>query len=108
MSGSDARIMFSTVPSMDEAEKIAAALLDARKAACVNVVPGIRSHYRWRGKVEHDDELLLIIKTRAAALGDAERILKENHSYETPEVVAVEAAGGSADYLKWIDDEVEA
>ena len=97
-----ALICFCTCPDADSAERIATALVDERLAACVNVLPGVTSIYRWQGAVERAGETLLLAKTtreRLAALG--ERIVAL-HPYELPEVLAVEATGGLPAYLDWI------
>jgi periplasmic divalent cation tolerance protein len=96
------RVVLVTAPDRDAAGRIARALVEERLAACVNAVPGVRSTYRWQGAVQEDDEVLLVIKTRAdrvAALADRVRAL---HPYDLPEVLALPAAGGSADYLGWV------
>jgi periplasmic divalent cation tolerance protein len=88
-----------------EAEGLARALVDEGLAACVNLIPGIRSFYRWEGQVQDDDEVLLVIKTgsvRREAL--AERV-RELHSYDLPEVLALPAVGGSRRYLDWVREE---
>lgn len=94
-----------TCPDAETARRIADALVGERLAACVNLLPGIASTYRWQGKVAHADEVLLVAKTvrdRFEAL--SARVL-ELHPYELPEVVAVELAGGLPAYLAWIADE---
>ena len=100
-------VVLSTASSLQEAEKIAKVLLDARKAACVNIVPRILSRYWWQGKIEHDEETLLIIKTKTGALDEITTLIKQNHSYDTPEVIALPITGGSEHYLEWLDTEVE-
>ena len=86
----------------DQALPIAAALVERELVACVNVVAGVQSVYRWKGAVEHDEESLLVIKTTRAALAALDAALRELHPYETFELVALDVAGGSADYLDWI------
>ncbi|HLG16626.1 MAG TPA: divalent-cation tolerance protein CutA [Blastocatellia bacterium] len=95
-------IILVTVPSRDEGARIADALVSERLAACVNIVPGIESVYRWEGKVQRDQELLLIIKTAARRYDEVERRVKELHSYTTAEVIACDIKYGSEDYLKWV------
>lgn len=99
-------ILFSTCGSAEEAGRVARHLVESRVAACVNVVPGVRSIYRWKDAVEDAQEWLLVIKTQAGRLGDVQAALGEMHSYEVPELVAVPVTGGSADYLHWIDEQV--
>lgn len=86
----------------DEAATLAEALVARELVACVNIVAGVRSVYRWKGELEHDDEALLVIKTTRAALSAVEGALRELHPYETFELVALDVAGGAADYLDWI------
>jgi periplasmic divalent cation tolerance protein len=101
---SDSLILFVTVPNRDDAARIAEALVAERLAACVNIVPGIESIYRWEGKVARDQELLLIIKTTSERYAEVERRVKELHSYTTPEVIAMKIERGSYEYLKWLQD----
>ena len=100
-------VVLSTAASIEEAEKITLALLEARKVACVNIVPEVLSRYWWQGKITKDKEVLLIAKTNTAALPDVIRIIKEKHSYETPEVIALPITDGSAHYLTWLENEVK-
>jgi periplasmic divalent cation tolerance protein len=80
-------------------------LLAERKAACVNIIPKVESHYRWQGKIESDDELLLIVKTRITLLDEIITLVKENHPYTIPKIIAMPIVGGNADYLQWIEKE---
>jgi periplasmic divalent cation tolerance protein len=105
--GDDKIVVLSTAANIEEAEKITLALLEARKVACVNIVPEVLSRYWWQGKITKDKEVLLIAKTNVAALPDVVTIIKENHSYETPEVIALPITGGSAHYLAWLENEVK-
>lgn len=98
-------ICLSTCPDRESAEHIARSLVDARLAACVNSVPGLLSTYRWQGKIERDDEWLLIIKTTTERLDALRARLLELHPYELPELVAVKAADGLAAYLDWVQAE---
>ena len=99
---SDELIVFVTVPSGEDASRIGEALVSEKLAACVNVVPGIESIYRWEGKVARDAEWLLIIKTTDERFEEMERRVKGLHSYTTPEVIALKISRGSAEYLKWL------
>ena len=80
-------------------------LLAERKAACVNIIPKVESHYRWQGKIESDDELLLIVKTRITLLDEIITLVKENNHYTIPKIIAMPIVGGNADYLQWIEKE---
>ncbi len=91
--------------SLDEARKVAQGLVARRHAACVNIVPGIHSIYRWQGKVEEAAEWLLIVKTQAARYAEVEATIRELHSYTTPEVIALPIAKGLPAYLDWILEE---
>ncbi len=95
------------VACADEAQatRIARALIEARAAACVQSLP-IRSTYRWRDEILTDSEVLLLAKTRADAFARIEALVRAEHEYEVPEIVAVPFVAGTADYLGWIDREV--
>ena len=99
---SDYRVVLITCPDKAQADKLARGLVEARLAACVNVVPGVESHYRWEGKLESASELLLIAKTRAGLTPEVASFVRKNHSHSVPEVLAVDVAGGSAPYLDWV------
>src|SRR5436305_13641875 len=103
---SEARIVLSTAGSSDEAHKIAQAAVERRLAACVNIVPQIQSVYRWEGRVESAEEYLLLIKTTKGHVAEIQSTIEELHSYELPECLVISVEGGSAEYLKWIDDSV--
>ena len=92
----------------EQARPIAQALVERELVACVNVVGGVQSVYRWKGEVEHDEEALLVIKTTREAVAALERALEELHPYETFELVALEVSGGAAAYLSWIGESVAA
>lgn len=99
-------VALSTVGSAEEADQLARALVERRLAACVNVVPGVVSHYRWQGELQRDEERLLVIKTRAERIEALRDALRELHPYELPELVAFEISAGSPEYLKWLDEGV--
>ena len=95
-------VVLSTVGRAEDADRIARALVEERLAACVNVVRGLVSVYRWKDAVEREEELLLVIKTRAERARDLEARLLALHPYELPEVLVVPVAGGHAKYVDWI------
>jgi len=99
-----ARIVLTTASSPEEASDIARALVERRLAACVNIVPGIESVYRWQGKVETAAESLLIIKTQAELFDRRWEAIGELHSYDLPECVMLEITAGSEKYLSWIKE----
>jgi periplasmic divalent cation tolerance protein len=103
---SDRVVALSTVGTAEDAERIARALVERRLAACVNVVPGVVSVYRWKGAVCRDEERLLVIKTRTGRLEALRRALVEIHPYEVPELVALPVEAGHAPYLDWLDESV--
>ena len=106
MSDSEHVLILITVGSLEEAYKIAQALVEGMLAACVNVVPSITSVYRWQDEVQHDSEVLLIVKSRRDVFEHLTRCVKELHSYETPEIIALPIVTGDADYLRWLDSSV--
>ena len=95
-----------TCPDADTARRLAAGLVEARLAACVNILPGIRSIYRWQGATCDDGEVLMIAKTTALAFAGLERWLQANHPYDVPEVLALPVAAGSRAYLDWVASEI--
>ncbi len=97
-------VCLSTASNAEEAERIARALVEEQLAACVNLVPGVRSIYRWQGKIEDGQEVLLVIKSRRRLVEDVAARIKSLHSYSVPELVAMEVVGGSRDYLDWLID----
>ena len=101
-------IVFVTAPTSDDGRKIARALVREKLAACVNILPEIRSIYTWEGEVCEDDEVLLIIKTRGEIFETLSALVKEVHPYDLPEVIAVSLTAGAADYLNWIDQVTQA
>jgi periplasmic divalent cation tolerance protein len=100
------RLVLCTAGSEDEARKIANALVDRKLAACVNIIPRIESIYRWQGKVESSREWLLLIKTTAEKFDAVRNAIRELHSYELPECIAITLEDGSYDYLQWIEDSI--
>jgi periplasmic divalent cation tolerance protein len=99
-------VVLMTAGSREEAEQIAQKLVAELLAACVNIVSGITSVYRWEGQIQHDEEWLLIAKSRRDVLDDLVRRVQALHSYTVPEVIALPVVGGSEAYLRWLDGEV--
>lgn len=97
-------VVLCTAGSEPEAAALARALVDRHHAACVNVVPKVRSIYRWEGQVHDETEYLLVIKTRCQRFEEVRATIRELHSYEQPEIVMLEIADGDAGYLRWIDE----
>jgi len=91
-----------TAPDRKGADEIARALVGERLAACVSIVTGVRSVYRWEGQVHEDEEVLCLVKTRPELLTAVFTRVKALHPYEVPEILAFEVADGSADYLAWL------
>ncbi len=99
---SDAILVLTTCPDEATAARIAADLVEAGLAGCVNRVPGVRSTYRWEGRLQDEPEVLLIIKTLATRYQTLEMRLKSLHPYQVPEIIAVPVVSGSSDYLSWL------
>ena len=102
----DKRVVLTPTSSQEEARRIANELVERRLAACVNIVSKIDSIYRWKDKIEESQEYLLLIKTNEKGLAGLRDAIKELHSYELPEFIALPVNDGSEDYFKWIDDAV--
>ena len=98
-------VVFITVDTPANAQKLADKLLAARKAACVNIIPGVSSQYWWQDKIEKAGEVMLVVKTRAALLDELITLVKQNHPYTVPEIIALPVIGGNKDYLDWLDKE---
>jgi periplasmic divalent cation tolerance protein len=99
-------VILSTTDTLDLAKKIASALVEARDAACVNIVSGIRSIYRWEGKINEDAEFLLLIKSTADKFESIRSAICRIHTYQTPEVIALPIAAGDAHYLDWLRESI--
>jgi periplasmic divalent cation tolerance protein len=97
-------LVLTTIPADQRGHAIAKALVEERLAACVNLLPQMRSTYRWQGAVTEDTEHQLVIKTTRARLPEVERRLHELHPYEVPEFLVVDVASGSERYLSWVEE----
>lgn len=98
-------LVITNLPDATSAERLARALVEARLAACVNVLAPCRSVYRWQGALETADEVPVLIKTSAARYADLEAAIRAQHPYALPEIVACELTHGLPDYLKWVVEE---
>ena len=94
-------VVLCTAPDAETAEFLAKGLVEARLAACVNAISGVKSCYRWEGAVETDEEIQLVIKTQPARFDEVANWLTEHHPYEVPEIIALPATHVSASYLGW-------
>lgn len=101
-------MVYMTAASVDEARRIARALVDERMAACANLIGGMRSVYRWNGEVQEHDEVVMVAKTRADLLHSLTDRVRSLHSYECPCVVGVPVVGGNQAFLDWINSETQA
>jgi periplasmic divalent cation tolerance protein len=101
----DKAVVLVTTITREEAEKIAQLLLDRRKVACVNIVPGVHSVFWWQGKLDSAQESLLIAKTRTSLVPQVVDLVRGAHSYTVPEIIALPVVAGNQDYLEWIDQE---
>ncbi|HKD09715.1 MAG TPA: divalent-cation tolerance protein CutA [Bryobacteraceae bacterium] len=99
-------LVFSTCESKEEAERLAKALLEARLAACVNVITQIRSFYWWQEKIESADESMMVIKTSSDLFDQVRELIQEKHSYDVPEIIAIPITAGSPAYLNWLGGEL--
>jgi len=100
-------IVYTTWPSVVEAERAGRAIVERRLAACVNILPGMISHYWWQGVIERGEEVVMIVKTRAALAEAVRAAVKELHSYTTPAILILPVDGGDENYLAWIMAETE-
>jgi len=100
-------VLFITTATVEEAHRISKVLLEHKKVACVNIVPKVSSFFWWQDKIDSAQESLLIAKTKASQLNESVRLVKEIHSYDIPEIIAVPIVGGNQEYLEWIGKEAE-
>jgi len=103
---SDVIVVFITTATGEEAARLAELLVGARLAACVQILPKIESVYRWKDQVQREAEVLLLVKTTSDRFDELERQIRAIHSYETPEILAVQATAISDPYRKWLEDSV--
>jgi len=96
----------TTTSKRDEADEIAMRLVEAKLAACVQVVGPISSTYRWKGKVENESEFLVLIKTRSDMFPEVRMFIERNHSYDVPEIISVPITGSSGPYLDWMEQNI--
>ena len=97
-------VVFVTTPSEEEATTISRSLVEAGLVACANVLPRVRSIFRWEGKVTEEQESLIVLKTRSGLMKQLEKAIKKMHSYSVPEIIAIPIVQGSDEYLNWIRD----
>ncbi len=98
-------LILSTVDSAELGHKVANGLVEAGLAACVNIVANVRSVYRWEGRICDERELLLVIKTRSELFEAVRALIRQLHTYEVPEIIAVPICRGDSDYLSWLDEQ---
>ena len=99
-------VVLVTASADEESQLIAAVLIEQRKAACVNIIPGISSVFRWNNSIGQEGESLLVIKTRQSLVEEVIRLVKEVHSYDVPEIIALPIIAGNPDYLEWVGAKV--
>jgi periplasmic divalent cation tolerance protein len=102
------QIVLTTAGSDAQAESLARALVERRVAACVNIVHGVCSVFHWKGEVTREEEKLLLIKTSSSMLDRVRETIRELHSYETPELIALAVEDGDPDYLEWLSESLKA
>lgn len=105
MEHTDVVLILTTVPAASRAESIARSLVDERLAACVNVLSTMTSYYRWQGKIEHEEERQIVIKTTRDRVAAVQTRLRDLHAYEVPEFLVLPVSDGSTGYLDWVRKE---
>ena len=98
-------LILSTVDSAELGHKVATGLVEAGLAACVNIIANVRSIYRWEGRVWDEGELLLIVKTRGELFEAVRALIRQLHTYQVPEIIAIPICGGDSDYLLWLGEQ---
>lgn len=101
------RLVLVTAPDLATARRLATAALQARQAACANLIPGVESHYWWKDALESGSEILIVFKTLDSHVADLERVIHAEHPYDTPEFLVLPVQGGSRRYLDWIAASVQ-
>ena len=104
----EALVVLITASSPEEGEAIACALVEEKLAACVNVIPGMTSLYRWRGELQKEGEVLLVVKSRWELFDHLAARVRELHSYQVPEIIALPVIVGDEDYLRWLSEATQA
>ncbi len=99
-------VLFITTAADEEAQLISRVLLEQRKAACINIVPRVSSLFWWQGSIDSAQESLLVVKTRAPLVAEIVQLVKEIHSNDVPEIIALSIVAGNQDYLEWLDREI--
>ncbi len=107
MSEQDFKILISTAPNQEVAESLASNLIEARLAACVNIVPQVTSIYEWQGKIERESEVILLIKSTAGNFSAIEKLLNEQHPYDVPELISCNIDEISASYGQWLKSAID-
>jgi periplasmic divalent cation tolerance protein len=100
-------IVFITAPNEKEAASISRTIVEERLVACVNIIPSVRSIYRWQGRVEDEQEVLMVVKTKKSLFERLQERVKELHSYEVPEIIGLPLVEGSKEYLDWLGQETD-
>ncbi|MFC1994966.1 divalent-cation tolerance protein CutA [Chloroflexota bacterium] len=100
-------VLLITTANDTEAQQISRLLLEQKKAACANIISGVHSLFWWGNKIDSAQESLLIVKTKASLLSEIIKLVKEAHSYDVPEIIALPVVGGNQDYLEWINSVTE-
>ncbi len=95
-------VVYTTFPTLVEAERVGKALVEGRLAACANILPGMVSHYRWQGQVERGEEVVMLIKTRATLAEEVSDAVRKMHSYETPAIIVLPLESVERNYLGWL------
>ena len=95
-------LIYATVPGIETAEALAAALVDRRMVACANIIPGMVSIYEWKGTRQRDAEVVMLLKTRRGLMEAVIATIEAEHPYETPAIIAVDVCGGSLQFFSWI------